>query len=1023
MSVKVAVRVRPFNTREKDNLSTCCIEMVQNQTTIKDELGQPRTFTFDYSFWSHDCYIEKEDGYLSPDSSGKYADQNFVFDALGRQILDNAWEGYHCCLFAYGQTGSGKSYSMVGYGANKGIVPISCEEIFKRISNNKDPSTHYEVEVSMLEIYNEKVQDLLVPISNRPPSGLKIRESKALGVFVSDLTKYPVSSYEEISNKMDEGYQNRTIGSTLMNNTSSRAHTIVTIEFKQVQTVGKAKSEKLSKINLVDLAGSERANSTGATGARLKEGCNINKSLLVLGNVINTLADKALGKKKDVLPPYRDSALTRILQNALGGNSKTVMICALSPASINYEETLSTLRYADRAKKIQNKAVVNESEHDKVVRLLKEENNELKKKIEELSQKLLGGGKVEEVDKEAFRELKAQYDETQKLYENMSKTFSERLEEAKKADKELGIEKVDLNKPHLVVLNEDPQLSHKLKYSLKELPIYVGRKHGNPKPKIILSGIGIKQNHAIFVNGDKENEVILKPNEAEAIKFIFINGKKMKSQEGQILVHKDRIVFGTNTIMVFMGKSDDKSLYEIDWEMAQTELQKEIDEQRQLEEMENERKQQHAYEVLKMSLESKYNKERQEIENKMNKQLKEYQDKINEMKNQSEEKNKIEKERNELENRLKTKIKKLEAKKNLQKSVFKSEVVKKSEEENEAFVHKSEKLDNKLINIVKKMFKLKTMIEDLKRNIEIDLFLSKNLIDHYNDPNTPVNILIRVENYEEGDVYYWSQSTFNDRYDSLKELYNKFIEDEYYDISSLPKEEDPLFDQPKQSLLGYAFYKLEPLAYLMNNCTNIPIISVNGDVEGTITIDVVPVDENNKLFEEIPENPMDLVDKSLHYYVHIKEVKDLPDHFCKGLQVEYTSFNDNFSYKTKIYNEDGKENSFIIDEKFDHKIPYLSEEDINFFLKDKICFKIYAYEEVQKKGKKGKPNKEEIIKKEVSFTEGIKEKEDKNYFKEKPRTKTMTRFKTTGNIRKGKSSGAAENITSKDKDDKDCIIY
>ena len=208
MSVKVAVRVRPFNTREKDNNSTCDIEMNGNQTIIKDELDQPRTFTFDHSFWSHDCYIEQENGYLSPDSSGKYADQALVFETLGKQILDNAWEGYHCCLFAYGQTGSGKSYSMVGYGANKGIVPISCEEIFKRIADNKEPSKHYEVEVSMLEIYNEKVQDLLVPINCRPPSGLKIRESKALGVFVADLTKYPVSSYEEISNKMDEGYQN-----------------------------------------------------------------------------------------------------------------------------------------------------------------------------------------------------------------------------------------------------------------------------------------------------------------------------------------------------------------------------------------------------------------------------------------------------------------------------------------------------------------------------------------------------------------------------------------------------------------------------------------------------------------------------------------------------------------------------------------------------------------------------------------------------------------------------------------------
>ena len=997
MSVKVAVRVRPFNTREKENNSVCCIEMTENQTTIKDELGQPKTFTFDHSFWSHDCYIELENGYLSPDDSGKYTDQKIVFETLGKQILDNAWEGYHCCLFAYGQTGSGKSYSMVGYGANKGIVPISCEEIFKRIGENKDPQIHYEVEVSMLEIYNEKVQDLLVPINKRPPTGLKIRESKALGVFVADLTKYPVSSYEEISNKMDEGYQNRTIGSTLMNSTSSRAHTIVTIEFKQVNTQGKLKSEKLSKINLVDLAGSERANSTGATGARLKEGCNINKSLLVLGNVINTLADKALGKKKDVLPPYRDSALTRILQNALGGNSKTVMICALSPASINYEETLSTLRYADRAKKIQNKAVVNESEHDKVVRLLREENNDLKKKIEELSKKLLGGT-VQDEDKEAFKELKAQYDETQKLCESMSKTFSERLEEAKKADKELGIEKVDITKPHLIVLNEDPQLSHKLKYSLKELPIYVGRKHGNPEPKIKLSGIGIKQNHAIFISGEKENEIILKPNESDAIKYIYINGKKIKSQDGQKLKNKDRIVFGNNTILIYMEKSDGKDIYEIDWEMAQTELQNEIEEQNKIEEMENEKKKQQAYDILRTSLEQKYNKERQEIEENMNKQLKEYQDKMEEIKNKNEE-NKIEKEKNEQEmRRLKHQIEKLESEINEQKMKFQSEVVR---SENE-FKHKSELLENKLKNLMKKIYKFKGMLEDLKRNFELDLFLSKNLIDHYNDPNTPINIFIRVENYEEGNVYYWSQDIFHDRYDLLKELYNKFIEEDY-DITKLSKENDPLYDIPKQSLLGYAFYKLEPLAYLMNNCISIPIISITGDTEGTIVIDVVPINDKGELYEVIPENPMDLVGKSFKYYVHIKEVKDLPENFCKSFQVEYISFADNNNYKTKIYNEEGKENSFLIDEKFEHSINFLTEEDINFFLKDKICFKIYAIEQIEKKGKKGVPKKEEIIKN----YEALKKIENKE--------------KKEGLIKKAIAKGYIKKGSNNDK--KNCVVF
>ena len=241
MSIVVGVRVRPFNQREKDRQSVCCIEMPgNNQTIIHDELGKEKKFTFDHSFWSHDGFRTLENGYMEPDDE-KYADQKVVFETVGKQILDNAWLGYHCCLFAYGQTGSGKSYSMVGYGANKGIVPISCDEIFRRIGENKDADKSFEVQVSMLEIYNEKVQDLLIKPDKRPPSGLKIRESKVLGIFVDGLTKHPVTSYTEISNKMDEGYNNRTIGSTLMNATSSRAHTIVTIEFKQLTMVAKKK--------------------------------------------------------------------------------------------------------------------------------------------------------------------------------------------------------------------------------------------------------------------------------------------------------------------------------------------------------------------------------------------------------------------------------------------------------------------------------------------------------------------------------------------------------------------------------------------------------------------------------------------------------------------------------------------------------------------------------------------------------------------------------------------------------------
>ena len=212
---------------------------------------------------------------------------------------------------------------------------------------------------------------------------------------MQDLSKHPVDCYEAIDDKMEEGQRNRTIGSTQMNATSSRAHTVITIEFKQIAIENGNPMEKFSCINLVDLAGSEKAGQTGATGDRLKEGSSINLSLTMLGQCITILADKACGKRVKEVVPFRNSSLTRILQNALGGNSKTIMICAISPAWLNYEETLGTLRYADNAKKIQNKAVINESVQDRMIRELKEENGKLKEMLKKLSQQSASGQPVD----------------------------------------------------------------------------------------------------------------------------------------------------------------------------------------------------------------------------------------------------------------------------------------------------------------------------------------------------------------------------------------------------------------------------------------------------------------------------------------------------------------------------------------------------------------------------------------------------------------------------------------------------
>ena len=959
MSVQVGVRVRPFNMREKNLQSKCIISMPgENQTHIINDKEKEKVFTFDYSFWSHDDFEVLEDGYLSP-ISDKYADQKKVFSIVGQQILDNAWQGYHCCLFAYGQTGSGKSYSMVGYGANKGIVPISCEEIFKKIEQNKSEDKIFEVQVSMLEIYNEKVQDLLIPPKQRLQGGLRIRESKLLGIFVEGLTKYPVTSYEQIEQKMEEGYQNRTIGSTLMNATSSRAHTIVTIEFRQITIIDKKRSEKLSRINLVDLAGSERTGITGVTGERLKEGCNINKSLLILGNVINCLADKALGIRKNMLPPYRDSSLTRILQNALGGNSKTIMICALSPSNINYEESLSTLRYADRAKKIQNKAVINESEHDKMVRLLKEENNNLKKLLEDLQKNILGKNDIKEF--KAYKELKEQYEANELVMKDMEKTFNEKLEEAKKQQKEKIGEEIDINKPHLILLDEDEQLSHKLKYSLNKLPIYVGKKNGNPPPDITLTGIWVSTNHAVFEQ--KDENIVLKPREKGSEKNIYVNGKNIDAN-GKVLKNKDRIAFGTNVIFLYMKKSDGKDIYNFEWEPCQAEIFSEIEKEKIRKEEENQKILDEQLVLLKKNMEEEFNIKKKEMEEELKRQEDNYMNQIKEL-NENAEKQKLEQERLFQEKKLKEKLEQLEIEKIKKRRELeireKNEMQKIVYSKNNINIKQDkEKLEKNLIILLRKLAKIKLMISELKREINLEVLLQKNFMEK-EELNSMPNINIKIENYEEGSVYYWDLETFHNRFDLTKELFNKYMEEDY-DINNINREDDPLWDEQDESLLGYAFFKLESVAYLIAAKNELSIINpYNGKLMGLIEIEIIPHDDKDNEFDEVLESPHDLIGQNLLYKVRIIKVKNLDLNFCRNLRIEYQSFYDKSINYTKIYNQNEEKNiEFDIGEEFEHKIEYLTKEDVEFLEKENIKFKIYASEEVEKREKKELEEDEEI---------------------------------------------------------------
>ncbi|KEY65486.1 hypothetical protein S7711_08325 [Stachybotrys chartarum IBT 7711] len=409
-NVKVVVRVRAFLQRELAKQARCLIDMdpITQVTTLsppEDEEQAQRAikarkviddkqFTFDNSFWSHDT------------NDKHYATQEDVYNSLGEEFLDHNFEGYHTCIFAYGQTGSGKSYTMMGTPDQPGLIPRTCEDLFERIAaaQSENANIAYNVRVSYFEVYNEHVRDLLVPfIPSKSPNYLKIRESPTEGPYVKDLTEVPVRNISEILRYMKMGDSSRTVASTKMNDTSSRSHAVFTIMLKQIHHDMETDetTERSSRIRLVDLAGSERAKATEATGARLREGSNINKSLTTLGRVIAALADPKQfrsGKRKDVVP-YRDSILTWLLKDSLGGNSKTAMIACIAPS--DYEETLSTLRYADQAKRIRTRAVVNQdhmstAERDAQIAAMAEEIRTLQLSVSDSRQREKNAKEAEE---------------------------------------------------------------------------------------------------------------------------------------------------------------------------------------------------------------------------------------------------------------------------------------------------------------------------------------------------------------------------------------------------------------------------------------------------------------------------------------------------------------------------------------------------------------------------------------------------------------------------------------------------
>uniref|UniRef100_A0A674PKE7 plus-end-directed kinesin ATPase n=1 Tax=Takifugu rubripes TaxID=31033 RepID=A0A674PKE7_TAKRU len=607
-SVKVAVRVRPFNSREMNMDAKCIIHMQGNSTTIanpKAPKEPAKNFSFDYSYWSH-----------TTTEDPNFASQNRVYNDIGKEMLQHAFEGYNVCIFAYGQTGAGKSYTMMGKQeeGQEGIIPMLCEDLFEKINGetNKE-GLSYSVEVSYMEIYCERVRDLLNP---KNKGNLRVREHPLMGPYVEDLSKLAVTSYTDIADLMDAGNKARTVAATNMNETSSRSHAVFTIVFTQKKHDSETdlSTEKVSKISLVDLAGSERADSTGAKGTSKHQQIShhFRKSHLSFGG------GGTKKKKKTDFIPYRDSVLTWLLRENLGGNSRTAMVAALSPADVNYDETLSTLRYADRAKNIKCNAVINEDPNNKLVRDLKDEVSRLKELLRaqglgdildnlkdfqnnknryliasenqrpghfstaplgSLTASPSSGSLSSQVGlqsvtsiqerimstpggEEAIERLK----ESEKIIAELNETWEEKLRktEAIRMEREALLAEMGVairedggtlgvfspkKTPHLVNLNEDPLMSECLLYYIKDGITRVGQADAERRQDIVLSGAHIREEHCIFrsernANGDVV--VLLVPCEGSET---YVNGKRV--EDAIQLRSGNRIIMGKNHVFRF----------------------------------------------------------------------------------------------------------------------------------------------------------------------------------------------------------------------------------------------------------------------------------------------------------------------------------------------------------------------------------------------------------------------------------------------------------------------------------------
>uniref|UniRef100_A0A7S4QWX0 Kinesin motor domain-containing protein n=1 Tax=Alexandrium monilatum TaxID=311494 RepID=A0A7S4QWX0_9DINO len=526
-NIKVCVRVRPFNRRElASNESRCVHVRSRSEVALTDVLEAEKSFSFDRAY----------DSSIEP-THVDFASQETLMADLGVEVKENSLGGYNSCLFAYGQTGSGKTFSVLGSPDLPGLLPRVVSQVFDELSAGGEGMGTYSCSVAYLEIYMEALRDLLAPPGDT--TKLEVRNSPQVGVYIQNLKETPVFTKHDVSQLLEFGAKNRMVAATCMNDQSSRSHCIFTLEIRRKIPGQDGQPPQLlrSKLNLVDLAGSERQKRTQAAGGTLKEGAAINQSLSHLANVIFKLAELAekKGKSNSDFVPFRNSKLTMALMDSLGGNSKTIMIAALSPAEVNYDETLSTLRFAKRVKVVKTSAKQNAESEGSLVARLKAECEQLKAQIAQ--------GQADRVAHEHLQDMEALVDKYGQDLEGQLVLARQMQDKRNDALKDLGLSSksigeslgLDESTPQLVNISNDPSLVGCLVYFLTQGdPIAVGSTKGC---KIQLHGLGMKPTMAVIHNTDNLN-ISIEANEGR----VLVNGQLVRGE--QPLKHCDRLILG-----------------------------------------------------------------------------------------------------------------------------------------------------------------------------------------------------------------------------------------------------------------------------------------------------------------------------------------------------------------------------------------------------------------------------------------------------------------------------------------------